>query len=471
VNKENLMILRILNTVSDAVLVVLAMLLAYLFRFLVLNGQETMPFLFYVRSGILISLLYLLLFAAVGLYDSLRNAQLMQVTRKIGFLSLICCAVLSTYYFVISSVHVSRWLLVFFYLFSTAALAGKRLLLYRILYSMRMQGRNLKPVILVGSGDCAREYLNALRDMPWLGYQVLGNVGSKPVSADVPYLGTISVLDSLLRNTEAEDIVAAPDLDEFSEMPAIMALSDKHGLKFSLIPYFAPYIPAQPQIDQIGSLPLINLRRVPLDNIVNGLVKRLFDIVGSLLLIVLTSPLMLLGAVGTLLTLGRPILFRQVRIGHQRKPFTMLKFRSMRQPKPEDASGWSQFDRDRLTRFGAFLRKTSIDELPQLFNVLSGSMSLVGPRPELPKYVDQFRETVPLYMLKHQVRPGITGLAQVKGYRGDTSIEERIRLDIRYIENWSLLMDLKILFLTLFHFMDNGEKAHVESECKKSSSR
>ena len=253
-------------------------------------------------------------------------------------------------------------------------------------------------------------------------------------------------------------------------MGPIVNLTEKYGLKFSLIPYFAPYMISRPYIDQVGSLPLVNLRRIPLDNMLNAFLKRAMDIVGSLVLIVLTSPIMLIALLGTLMTLGRPVIFRQIRVGYQRKEFTMLKFRSMRAAEPGDQSGWSSYDKDRLTAFGAFLRKTSIDELPQLFNVLRGDMSLVGPRPELPKYVDQFRETVPLYMLKHQVRPGITGFAQVNGYRGDTSIEERIRLDLRYIETWSFLLDIKILFLTLFHFMNHGEENH-HGESKENQQR
>ena len=296
--------------------------------------------------------------------------------------------------------------------------------------------------------------------MPWLGYQLLGTVGSKPLSAEVPYLGPLETLDDVLRDTSAEELVAALDSDEFDAMAGIVNLTEKYGLKFSLIPYFATYMISRPYIDQVGSLPLVNLRRIPLDNMFNAFVKRSMDVAGSLLLILFTSPLMLAAALGTLTTLGRPIIFRQIRVGYQRKEFTMLKFRSMREPKPDDQSGWSSFDKGRITAFGSFLRKTSIDELPQLFNVLRGEMSLVGPRPELPKYVDKFRETVPLYMLKHQVRPGMTGLAQINGYRGDTSIEERIRLDLRYIETWSFLLDIKILFMTVFHFMDIGETKH-----------
>ena len=201
----------------------------------------------------------------------------------------------------------------------------------------------------------------------------------------------------------------------------------------------------------------MNIRRIPLDNRANAIVKRAMDVCGSLLLIVLTSPVMLFAAVGTKLSSPGPVIFRQERVGLNKKPFVMYKFRSMRVNDSEN-SGWSTDEDPRKTKFGAFIRKCSIDELPQFFNVLKGDMSLIGPRPELPHFVDQFKETVPLYMVKHQVRPGITGWAQVNGFRGDTSIEERIHHDLFYIENWSVLLDIKILFLTVFTALINTEK-------------
>ena len=181
------------------------------------------------------------------------------------------------------------------------------------------------------------------------------------------------------------------------------------------------------------------------------------DIAGALVLIVLSSPVMLLAAVGVKLSSPGPIIFRQKRVGLNKKPFYMYKFRSMRVNTASD-TGWSTNSDPRKTRFGSFIRKFSIDELPQFFNVLKGDMSLVGPRPELPHFVDQFKEEIPLYMVKHQVRPGITGWAQVNGLRGDTSIKERIEHDVYYIENWSILLDIKILFLTLFKGFVNQEK-------------
>ena len=212
-------------------------------------------------------------------------------------------------------------------------------------------------------------------------------------------------------------------------------------------------------IDSINGLPIINLRRIPLDNLGNAFLKRTMDVVGALALIVLTSPVMLFAAIGVKLSSPGPVIFKQKRVGLNKREFYMYKFRSMRVNSRSD-SAWSTNSDDRKTAFGAFIRKFSIDELPQFFNVLKGDMSLVGPRPEIPHFVEQFKDEVPLYMVKHQVRPGITGWAQVNGLRGDTSIKARIQHDIFYIENWTLLLDVKILLMTLWKGIVNKEKLH-----------
>ena len=194
---------------------------------------------------------------------------------------------------------------------------------------------------------------------------------------------------------------------------------------------------------------MINIRHVPLNNALNKFVKRAVDIFGAIVAIILFSPVMLVASVLIKLTAPGPLIFKQERIGLQNKPFYMYKFRSMIvQKESEEKKGWTTKDDPRVTPVGKFIRKTSIDELPQLFNVLKGDMSLVGPRPERPLFVEKFKEEIPRYMIKHQVRPGLTGWAQVNGYRGDTSIRKRIECDLYYIENWTLGLDFKIILLT-----------------------
>ena len=198
-------------------------------------------------------------------------------------------------------------------------------------------------------------------------------------------------------------------------------------------------------------LPVINIRYVPLSNTFNAIIKRAVDIVGSLVCLVLFSPVMLVTAVLIKLTSPGPLIFKQERVGLHNQPFIMYKFRSMEVQKANvEQKGWTTRHDPRVTGIGKFIRRTSIDELPQLINVLKGEMSLIGPRPERPQFVEKFREEIPRYMIKHQVRPGMTGWAQVNGYRGDTSIRKRIEYDLYYIENWTLGLDIKILFLTVF---------------------
>lgn len=198
-------------------------------------------------------------------------------------------------------------------------------------------------------------------------------------------------------------------------------------------------------------LPVINIRNVPLTNTANMLTKRLMDIVGSLVGIVLTSPIMLICAIAVKATSRGPVVFKQERVGLHGKHFSMYKFRSMEQQKPsEEQKAWTVKNDPRVTNVGKIMRRTSLDELPQLFNILKGDMSLVGPRPERPLFVDKFKEEIPRYMVKHQVRPGLTGWAQVNGYRGDTSIRKRIEYDLYYIENWTVWLDVKIIFMTFF---------------------
>ena len=207
----------------------------------------------------------------------------------------------------------------------------------------------------------------------------------------------------------------------------------------------------------LDDLPIINIRYVPLDDAFNKFKKILEDYFVAIVAIIITSPIMLITAIAIKLESPGPIIFKQERIGYGGKPFMMYKFRSMKvQDEDEEKSQWTTEDDPRKTRVGSFIRRMSIDELPQFFNVLKREMSVVGPRPERPYFVEQFKKSIPKYMVKHQVRPGLTGLAQVNGYRGNTSIEKRIEYDIRYVENWSLTLDIQIMFQTIFKRNDNA---------------
>ncbi len=303
----------------------------------------------------------------------------------------------------------------------------------------------------------AVRYTQVVHRQKEYGYLIDGYLAEHDSIPGLTYLGSVKALSKVLERRHPDEVVVALPAEEFRFTRGVIEACEKDGIKLSVIPFYAEYIPSNPQFDNIEGIPLMNIRHIPLDNWVNAAAKRMLDILGSLALIICTSPIMLIAAIGVRLSSPGPVIFKQERVGRNKKPFMMYKFRSMRVNASQD-TGWSRNSDPRKTKFGAILRKFSIDELPQFFNVLKGDMSLVGPRPEVPHYVQQFKEEIPLYMVKHQVRPGITGWAQVNGLRGDTSIEERIRYDIYYIENWNFFFDLKILFLTLFKGVVNQEK-------------
>ncbi|MEG1873451.1 MAG: undecaprenyl-phosphate glucose phosphotransferase, partial [Ruthenibacterium sp.] len=341
-------------------------------------------------------------------------------------------------------------------LLSTVFIGGKRMALRMLLRYYRARGFNLKHVILVGDGENAEQYANMVDSQRNFGYQLIGYLSDTHNLTNDRYLGTFDQLEAVLKSRNPDEVVAALNSDDANKMESIIAACEKTGCKLSILPFYAKYLPSHPEIDEVGGLLLINLRRIPLDNLFYAFLKRTTDILGALVLIIITSPIMLFAAIGIKCTSPGPVIFEQERIGLNKKPFVMYKFRSMRLNDESDTA-WSGDKDPRKTTFGAFLRKFSIDELPQFFNVLLGTMSLVGPRPELPYFVAQFQDSVPLYMVKHQVRPGITGWAQVHGLRGDTSIPARVEHDVWYIEHWSWFLDIEILFMTIFKGIINHE--------------
>ena len=248
-----------------------------------------------------------------------------------------------------------------------------------------------------------------------------------------------------------DEIAIALSLKDYDYLEHIVGICEKSGVHTKFIPDYNSLIPSRPYTEDLQGLPVINIRYVPLTNTGNMMVKRAMDIVGSLFGIILTSPIMILSAILVKLSSPGPIIFKQERVGLHNKPFYMYKFRSMELQSPkEEKKAWTVKNDPRVTGVGKILRRTSLDELPQLFNILKGDMSLVGPRPERPLFVEKFKEEIPRYMVKHQVRPGLTGWAQVNGLRGDTSIRKRIEYDIYYIENWTLGFDIKIILMTFF---------------------
>ena len=449
--KENQLILNRLNVVSDGAIVLLSFPLAFWLRFYVLpDGRISIPFNSYLTMGVIYMLVQLFTFAAFGMYQSFRHTRLRIELPRLWMACFLDLALLLSWLFLQHWDHYSRETIAIFFVLSTGALSAKRYVLRRLLRHYRQKGFNIKHVIMIGSGAMAHRYSDEIREDRELGYHLVGYVApQEDKNWEETWLGGFDKLLEVLDRNRPDEVISAIDTDDFERTPFIISACEKTGCKLSIIPYYAEYMASRPNFDDLNGIPLLNIRYIPLENWANAFVKRAMDIVGSLLILILLSPLMLAAAIGVKLSSPGPIIFKQERVGRNKKPFLMYKFRSMR-VNNEEKTGWSRNTDSRKTKFGSFIRKYSIDELPQFWNVLKGDMSLVGPRPELPFFVDRFKEEVPLYMVKHQVRPGITGWAQVNGLRGDTSIKARIEHDLYYIEHWSVGFDIKILWITVF---------------------
>ncbi len=326
-----------------------------------------------------------------------------------------------------------------------------RLALRKSLRFMRSKGYNKKYIVFLGINNCTDNLMNTIRSSPDLGYEITGYFDAAPKpECSLSYLGSFKNISSYFSSAHPDEAVIMLSDKSQSNFDNIVSVCENWGVKFSIIPDIFSSFSSRMFISSFDGIPVLSMRNVPLDNKFNSFLKRLSDIIISLTMLIILSPIMVVVAIIIKSTSPGKVIFKQERVGLNSKPFVMYKFRSMREETEDDISMAKEND-FRCTKIGHFIRKFSIDELPQLINVIKGNMSLVGPRPEIPFYVEQYRKSVPLYMVKHYVKPGMTGWAQVNDLRGgDTSIEERIKYDIYYIEHWSPLFDIKILFKTLF---------------------
>lgn len=398
---------------------------------------------------------YLILYNTFDLYSSKRTAKAIYEIFNIIKANTVGLLAVMVVLYAINIPDFSRGMVGVFYGINIVAESLMRKSVRYGLRRMRRKGYNVKHILLVGYSRAGEEYINKIKANPEWGYEVCGILDDHvPVGAvykGVRVTGEIETLQTVLTDNQLDEIGITLSLSDYDRLEAIVKLCEKSGVHTKFIPDYNSVIPSRPYLEDLDGLAVVNIRRVPLNNMANMLMKRLVDIAGALAAIVLCSPFMLTAAIAVKVTSRGPLIFKQERVGLHNKPFQMYKFRSMEvQSDADEKKGWTVKNDPRVTKVGRLLRSTSIDELPQLFNVLKGDMSMIGPRPERPLFVEKFREEIPRYMIKHQVRPGITGWAQVNGYRGDTSIKKRIEYDLYYIENWSMAFDMKILFLTFF---------------------
>lgn len=457
--KDNQKIFNRLMVVIDAAIVAGSFMFAYFFKFYLLNdgpGLGVLPAAEYLKLLLLIVPLFMLIYYFCGVYTPKRTVrrryEIFGIVKAntIGIVALIILL-----YMIIREFNVSRSVMAFFYAYSIFLTSCFRLALRKSLRTIRRKGYNLKHILLVGYSRAAEEYIDRLADNPQWGYAAMGildnNIPVGTLYKGISVLGALDRLEEILPENNLDEIAITLPLQDYDSLEAIVGICEKSGVHTKFIPDYNSLFPSRPYTEDLMGLPVINIRYVPLSNTINRIIKRAMDIVGSLFGIIITSPIMLLAAILVRLSSPGPVIFQQERVGRHNRAFRMYKFRSMEQQQPgEEKKAWTVRDDPRVTKVGKILRKTSLDELPQLFNILKGDMSLVGPRPERPLFVEKFKEEIPRYMVKHQVRPGLTGWAQVNGLRGDTSIKKRIEYDIYYIENWTIWLDIKIILMTFF---------------------
>ena len=457
--KENQKRLNRLHVLLDALVIFISYLIAYLIMYYNDDAILALSAQVYFSALIIIIPLFLILYEFFELYTpkriSGRRSEIANISKANTIGVLIVTLALYLGGKNMNMHHFSRRLVIIFYILTNVLMVFERGFIRSFLMSIRTKGYNQKHVLLIGYSRAAEGYIDRVKQNPEWGYNIRGILDDHKERGycynGVKVIGTISNLHMILEMNVLDEIAITLSIKEYEHLEAIVNDCEKSGVHTKFIPDYNNFIPTIPYIEDLQGLPVINIRHVPLTELHNAYIKRIVDIFGALFGIMVFSPVMIVTAILVKLTDGGPIIYAQERVGLHNKPFKMYKFRSMAVQKPsEEKSKWTTPNDPRVTAVGRFIRKTSIDEMPQFFNVLSGSMSLVGPRPERPFYVEKFREEIPHYMIKHQVRPGLTGWAQVNGFRGDTSIQKRIDHDLYYIENWTLGFDFKIMFLTIF---------------------
>lgn len=442
-----------LTLAADLLLIAACWILVYVLRFFVFGTVDVPPFEGYAYQLIPILLVWGVAFRGFGLYRPHRLgshlSEWFDVAKASTLGVLVLIAVMT---FAFHSYDYSRIVIALFWASSIVVVSLWRAAFREALRVARRRGYNQRHAVIVGGGEPAAEVLRVLRRRPDVGIRVIGLLSDKREAdgSGVSWLGGPEEIRTVLDRHTVDIVFIALPHSDYPRLTAVLNGIGDDPVAIHLVPDVFGLASLRGGVEEFESLPFIHLRESPLYGW-NRVLKRGFDLVLGTLALVVAAPVMGAIAVGLKLSSPGPVLYRQQRMGLDGRRFAMLKFRTMRvDAEVETGPVWARPEDPRRTRFGAFLRRRSLDELPQLINVLRGEMSLVGPRPERPSFVEEFRRKVPGYMLRHKVKAGITGWAQINGWRGSTSIEKRIEHDLYYIERWSLGFDFKILLQTLW---------------------
>lgn len=456
---KNNLIAAVVLLFADAFLTGFSWWFAYEIRFVLqwvplLHGipRQTDP---YFQSVFLMVPVWIFTFSAMGAYRVKKNFILRSeigLMLRAAFVSLLVFLALSFFLKISPKDFYSRVMISLFIAVNVSALAISRVLAGVVLRFLHRRHINLRRCLIVGATPLGQRMAKAIEKELWTGYRLIGFADEKEKSgsAEPRILGSISQLSKLVQRHHVDHVFIAFHLNEHRRLKEVLSLLSGLSVDISVVPdVYELDLLQSAKAGELDGLPVLDLGSSPIQGW-NRLIKRVFDFIFSLLFLVFFSPVFLLVAVGVKLSSPGPIFYRQTRMGLDGKTFTMFKFRSM----PVDAEAksgpkWAKAGEGRATRFGSFLRKTSLDEIPQFWNSLKGDMSVIGPRPERPVFIEEFKQKIPGYMLRHKTKAGITGWAQVNGWRGNTSLTKRIEYDLYYIKNWSLSLDIRIVLLTV----------------------
>ena len=438
-------------------------ILAYNLRFyfpIVPVSKGIPPFLIYLTLLVIMLPLWYIVFRAFGLYRPRRISSKVAEVMNIATATLIAIVILVALTFFVRQYEFSRLTFVYFGIICVIALCIERILFRELLRFIRKRGYNLRHAVIVGTGSLGQDVTDRIHGHPELGIKIRGflsednsQIGNELKGFKV--LDTFENIRSVVVNQKIDMVLITLPLSAHERLKSILDDIGDEMVSIMLIPDLLEFATLRGGIGEFEGMPIISLRDTPLYGW-NIVIKRVTDIVLSLTIILVTSPLMFVISLLIKATSKGPVFYSQERMGLDGKIFNMLKFRTMEiQAEKETGPVWAAKNDSRRTSIGTFLRKTSLDELPQFFNVLKGDMSIVGPRPEREFFIQQFRNKVPKYMLRHKMKAGITGWAQISGWRGNTSLEKRIECDLYYIENWSLRLDLAIMWLTIWRGLVN----------------
>ena len=441
---------------NSRILFIIDLLILFAFFFAVFtyyNGGTMIPF-----KGIILMALIVFYWLLISV-----NSDILKINRLISPVkvlknSIIAYSVLSTA--TIATVAIfgefrpNDKLLLYPLLYGAVFSTGLRLLYLMIMKHFLKYGYLKKSILLIGSGRLARQVASRILSTPEMGLRIEGILSDShsEIKTSRLYLGKLEKFPETIRKHKIDEVIIANPLTEVHAIKSIIERCEEEGLRFCIVPDFYNIIPKWTVINSLGDIPVIAVRNEPLNIFSNRIIKRTFDVIVSCLGLIIFFPVFLIIAIVVKMTSPGPIFFRQKRVGNNNVEFTLYKFRSMVVQRYQDSDTiWTIPNDKRVTPIGRILRQTNMDELPQLWNVLAGDMSIVGPRPEREHFVEKFSNEIPNYRIRHLVKSGITGLAQANGWRGNTCIKKRIENDLYYLENWSLWLDLKIIFMTFFN--------------------